>query len=135
METNTISASLNHCHTPQCRAHSCETVPLKTLQITPGQDGLESVARSGSGNQKTSSLPQTGFVTCRLNTTSSLYPPPSHQLTKGHADNLETCTLNSYKYSKPRICVKNNFPDTDKKQVHMLRDTAILLGTKNKPAH
>ncbi len=130
METNAITASLDHCNVPKCRAHSRETVPLKTLKIEPGQ---ESVVRGVTDTQKVSPLPQTGFETFRLRTTSSLFPPG--QPTKGQASNLETCTLNSYKYAKPRIYVKNTFPDTDKKQLHMLRDTAILLGTKNRPAH
>ncbi len=133
METNTISASLSHCNDPMCRAHSRETVPLKTLQIKPSREGSESVVRGVTDTQKVSPLPQTGFETFRLTTTSSLFLPG--QPTKGYADNPETCTLNSYKYAKPRVYVKNTFPDTDKKQLHMLRDTAILLGTKNRPAH
>ncbi len=86
METNTISASLSHCNAPKCRAHSRETVPLKTLQIIPGQEGSESVVRGFPDRQKVSPLPQTGFETLKLRTTSSLYPPG--QPTKGHASNL-----------------------------------------------
>ncbi len=133
METNTITASLSHCNDPMCRAHSRETIPLKTLQIKPGREGSESVVRGVTDTQKVSPLPQTDFETFKLRTTSSLFPPG--QPAKGHASNLETCTLNSYKYSIPKIYVKNTFPDTDKKQLHMLRDTAMLLGTKNRPAH
>ena len=130
METNTITASLNHCNVPECISHGSETVPLKTLQTKPM---LESVVGEVPDTQKVCPPSQTSFETFRLTTTSSLFPPG--QPSKGYAENPETCTLNSYKYAKPRVYVKNNFPDTDKKQLHMLRDTAILLGTKNRPAH
>ena len=72
----------------------------------------------------------------KIHTVASLYPPCSYTNALSKLCNsMESgaCTLNSYKYSKPRIYVKNSFPDTKKTQTDLLYDISIELGTKNRP--
>ena len=139
METISSIASLNSCKAFKCKVKTCETGPLITAECSPSKEVLECVVErelgSASGTQCLSPLPTTGLQNHRLNTVTSLYPPLAQNLACDSDSQLGVCTLNSYKYNKPRIYVQNTFPDTDKKQVHMLRDTAILLGTKNRPAY
>jgi len=84
------------------------------------------------------SLPQTSGSLKKIHTVTSLYPPFSYTdavIKSCSSKEPEICTLNSYKYGKPRIYVKNTFPSTEKSQVHLLHDTSLELGTKNRPDH
>jgi len=56
--------------------------------------------------------------------------------TLGSTNSQETCNtpeLNSYKFSKPRVYVKNDFPSADKCNKELLREISLLLGNKAKP--
>ena len=45
----------------------------------------------------------------------------------------EFSELNSYKYAKPRIYVKNEFPDTDIHPLDRIREISLLIGSKERP--
>jgi hypothetical protein len=42
--------------------------------------------------------------------------------------------VNSYKFSKPRIYIKNDFQTEDKPLIDILREICCIMGTKHKPS-
>ena len=120
-----------------------DTVPLKNQEDL---NKLESVASLQKPEIESAPSPTSdvnphmfsnGF---HLHTASSLYPPlhnidSSHSLTNVLDTNPDppSCVLNSYKFNKPRVYVKNDYPYTVKSQVDLLRDTSLLLGSKERP--
>jgi hypothetical protein len=41
--------------------------------------------------------------------------------------------LNSYKFSKPRVYVKNDYPDSDINHYDRLKEVSLLVGSKARP--
>src|SRR5450830_889040 len=106
--------------------------PGVTIEGTPLPPVVQTVAASNPT-----------FETCFENspgplpTLTSPAPSPEHETTTPAISEYSTqpASLNSYKYSKPRIYVKNNYPPLNCPQTELLRGTALLLGSKGRPCY
>ncbi len=123
METSCIFASLSSILCSPSFPKSCRTVPVAAERgkvnrapvMQPSSSPLQEV-KNAPIVQLVSPLQTSGSLK-KIHTVTSLYPPFSYTdavIKSCSSKEPEICTLNSYKYGKPRICVKNTFPNTEK---------------------
>ena len=116
---------------------SQNTTPLQGKNLT--EKGAKSPAfrqNEKNSSEKVVNLTSriSGLYFQNLDTVSSLYPPESYLINDSLNNDNVCLELNSYKFPKPRVYIKNSYPDTKVSQIDLLRDTAILMGTKERPS-